>query len=254
MSLLWVFLWVVIEHWVVLVTGGIVTAGLTALQLWRGKPFSWRFQKWVIVMFIAIACFLAWRDEYERAQQLLVAKADLEGRLQEREHRIDELRSYRGSEEDRRAIERLHVTNAQIEAELHSSQQALSALQDSLKSRRLSADERRRLIDVLSLHDGKTFSEIRVAAFPSCHECMTYAFDIAHAINSVQNWTARAHANFLISVDFSGIGIGMQDPGSPPAVIHVLADALKAAGLPYTIETLDFLSPDMCMVVVGNKP
>jgi hypothetical protein len=99
MSKLWLFFWAVADHWVVLVTGGVVTACLTVLQSWRGKPFSWRFTKWVLFAFIALACFLAWRDEYDRAQNLSEVKAELEGRLREREHRIEDLRSGKGSEE-----------------------------------------------------------------------------------------------------------------------------------------------------------
>jgi hypothetical protein len=209
MSELWLFLCAVASHWVVLMTGGVITAALTAFQYWREKPFSWRFHKWVIGMFMAVACFLAWRDEYERAQQLLGAKADLEGRLQEREHRIEELRSHKGSEEHIRAIE----------AQLRSSQDALVAFQHSLQARRLSSEERNKFTDVLAAHDGQQFGIISVAAFPSCHECMTYVHDIAHAINSVPSWTARTSGNYLINVGFTGIGTATVNRGHAATAI-----------------------------------
>ena len=83
---------------------------------------------------------------------------------------------------------------------------------------------------------------------------MTYVYDFVSAINSIPGWTADGYSNVLINVDFSGIGIGIKDPRSPPAVVHILADALTVAALPFTIETLDFLSPNKLMLVVGNKP
>jgi hypothetical protein len=59
MSKLWLFFWAVASHWVVLMTGGVVTACLMAIQYWLEKPLSWRIYRWVIVGFIATACFLA---------------------------------------------------------------------------------------------------------------------------------------------------------------------------------------------------
>jgi hypothetical protein len=83
---------------------------------------------------------------------------------------------------------------------------------------------------------------------------MTYVHDLAAAIQSVPGWAADGHSNVLLSVDFSGIGLGMNDPQLPPPVVHILADALKAAEIPFTIETLAFLAPGECLLVVGNKP
>jgi hypothetical protein len=188
MSKLWMSLWAVTDHWVVLVTGGGVTACLVVLQYWLQKTISWRIYKWVIVLFMAYACFLAWRDEYDRAQSLLATKADLEGQLRE-------LRSHRGSEEQIRALE----------AELRLSQQALSALQHSLKPRRLAPEERAKFTTALAAYDGRPFGVIEVRTSLGCHECMMYRDDFVRAMNSVAGWTAQSAVDTAIRAGCHGV-------------------------------------------------
>lgn len=59
-----------LDKWQVLVTGGIITAALVGIQYWRGKNFSWRFYKWVLLLFVGVALFLAWRDQYHQVVTL----------------------------------------------------------------------------------------------------------------------------------------------------------------------------------------
>jgi len=254
MSKLWLFLSAVLDHWAVLMTGGLVTACLAVLQYWWQKTFSWRFHKWVIVVFLAYACFLAWREEYDRAQTFLEAKADLEGRLLERERRIEDLRSGKASEEQREAIKRLETANAQLESELRSSQQTLSALQASLKPRRLTEKERDKFTAALAAHDGRQFGAIEVTTSLGCQECMIYRDEIVKAINSVAGWNARSVVEMAIRADVTGLVIGVKDSNTFPPGAHVIAEALKAAELPFIISTIHFLSPDHFIFIVGNKP
>jgi hypothetical protein len=81
MSKFWIFICAVLDRWAVLVTGGMVTAVLAVLQAWLQKPISWRFYRWVFMVFVAAACFLAWREEYDRAQRLVEEKAVLQRQL-----------------------------------------------------------------------------------------------------------------------------------------------------------------------------
>jgi hypothetical protein len=192
---------------------------------------------------IVFASFLAFKDVYLELQTVRQALTDAQQTL-----------TARGLEELVKEIRRVQTTNVQLETELRAAQHELLVLQDSLKARRLSPEERKKFTDVLASYNGQQFGIIDVRAFPSCHECMIYVYDIASAINSIPSWTARAGGNYHIKVDFSGIGIGINNPTSLPPIAHVLTDALKAARLPFTIESLDFLRSDDCMLVVGNKP
>jgi hypothetical protein len=169
---------------------------------------------------IVLASFLAFKDVYIELQTVQHTLAETQKML-----------AAKGPEEKTRAIARLEATNVQLQNELRSTQNALSAVQDSLKARRLNPEERRKFIDILAAHQGRQSGDLYVAAFPSCHECMTYVHDLANAINSVPGWTTEGMQNYLIKVDFSGIGISMRDPKFPPPVVPILADALKAAGI-----------------------
>jgi hypothetical protein len=247
MSKLWMFLWAVLDQWAVLMTGGMVTALLTAVQYWREKPFSWRFQKWVIVIFIAVACFLAWREEYDRAQRLVEEKADLQGQLRE-------LRSNKGFEEHLRTIQRLETANAQTEAQLRASQEALSALELSLKPRQLSPEEREKFIAALAAHDGRQFGVIEVTTTLGCHECMMYRDELVRTMNSVAGWQAHSVVEMVIRADVTGIIIGIKDSNSPPTGVDVLREVLKAAELPFTVGTAPYLPPNKFILIIGNKP
>jgi hypothetical protein len=73
------WLWAVMNHWEVFVTGGIITAILEAWN--RLGPAQYEFpRKWYVVLvllYIFFAAFLAWRDEYVRAQHVSDQVAEL---------------------------------------------------------------------------------------------------------------------------------------------------------------------------------
>jgi hypothetical protein len=192
---------------------------------------------------IVVASFLAFNDVYLELQTTQRQLAETQEKL-----------VAKGPEEQVKAIVRLQADNRQLETDLHSTQQTLSALQQSLQARRLSQEERQKLTSVLAAHEGQQSGDLYIAAFPSCHECMTYVYELATAINSVPSWTAQPMVNILLKVDFSGIGVGVRDSQSPPSTATILVEALKAAGISYTIESLSIIGPDACMLVVGNKP
>jgi hypothetical protein len=130
------------------------------------------------------------------------------------------------------------------------------------KPRHLSPEERAKLTAVFASYDGRQFGAIEVRTFPGCHECLVYVNDLVNAINSIPGWSAEGGANYHVKVDFSGIGIGVKDSKLLPRVAQITADALKAAELQFTIETLDAvftletlesISPDTFMLVIGSK-
>jgi hypothetical protein len=110
------------------------------------------------------------------------------------------------------AIESLQTAKAELETKLRTTEQTLSALQHSLRPRRLSADERQKFTDVLVGHDGQQFGTIDVVTGIACQECMIYQDEITSAINSVPRWTARGVFEIRIRADLTGLIIGVQDP------------------------------------------
>jgi len=58
------------HHWETLVTGGVVTALLTALQYKKQKSIPWTLARRVFAVFLFVAFFLAWRAQYESVQTL----------------------------------------------------------------------------------------------------------------------------------------------------------------------------------------
>jgi len=59
--------WSVACHWQTLVTGGIITAILTAIQYKKQRSIPWTAARRIMAAFLFVAFFLAWRDQYERA-------------------------------------------------------------------------------------------------------------------------------------------------------------------------------------------
>jgi hypothetical protein len=87
---------------------------------------------------ILVASFFAFNDVYLELQTT-------QRHLTETQEKL----VAKGPEEQTKAITRLQAENVHLEAALRSTQQTLSALQDSLKARRLSQDERMKLTDVM---------------------------------------------------------------------------------------------------------
>jgi hypothetical protein len=79
------FIFAVIGYWQAYVTGGILTALITIYERKREKPLSWRSYRWVVVGFVVVAVFLAWRDQLKIAETLAGENNQLIGRIQELE-------------------------------------------------------------------------------------------------------------------------------------------------------------------------
>lgn len=64
------WLWAVLNQWQVLVTGGMITAMFAVVQAYREKSFSWSVNKRILLGFLVLALFLAWREQRRRADHL----------------------------------------------------------------------------------------------------------------------------------------------------------------------------------------
>jgi hypothetical protein len=59
------FIAALFNHWGALMTGGIIIAGIGLVEHWRGSPLPWVLSKWLAIIFVLIAAFLAWNDEHK---------------------------------------------------------------------------------------------------------------------------------------------------------------------------------------------
>jgi|ERR1044072_4892442 hypothetical protein len=59
------FLGGVLNHWVELMSGGIITVMVALIERHKTKNISWRWYIRLIVLFVFTACFLAWRDGHK---------------------------------------------------------------------------------------------------------------------------------------------------------------------------------------------
>lgn len=72
------FVLAVLGHWQAYVTGGVLTAGITVIERWRGKPFSWRVFAIFLTIFLLVAFFLTWHDEHSALGIAVAARDALE--------------------------------------------------------------------------------------------------------------------------------------------------------------------------------
>jgi hypothetical protein len=253
MGIFFIFLWHLWSHyWWFLTSGPLVIEPMLEYlfpryEAWVNQFISRRKRRQIayglsIFGFVA-ASFFAFSDIYLK----------LEAKEKELAQAYRML-NIRGREQPSRVIEKLETANTQLEAELRSTRDQLSTLQEAVTPRRLAPEARDKLTAVLASYDGRQFGVIDVRAFPSCNECMLYMNDIVSAINSLPEWTAKGGPNSLLRPDFVGLGIGIKDPQSLAPAVHILGEALRAAELQFSIETLDFVSPDSFMLIIGNKP
>jgi len=63
---LWAFLREVGKHWVTLMSGGFITVALGLLERLSGKAVPLWVYGCVLVFFVFLACYLAWRDERQK--------------------------------------------------------------------------------------------------------------------------------------------------------------------------------------------
>ena len=70
MSDLLMFLRAVLGHWVALMSGGIITVTLAVWERYKGYDVPGKLYAAIILFFVFLAGFLAWRDQYKRGEKL----------------------------------------------------------------------------------------------------------------------------------------------------------------------------------------
>lgn len=61
---IWKFIWAVLNNWAGYFTGGIFIAIVTVWFAWRQKTMERKFLKYLLICFLVMAVFKAWKDEY----------------------------------------------------------------------------------------------------------------------------------------------------------------------------------------------
>ncbi len=64
------FLGAILDQWVVLMSGGIVTVGIGVWERWQKKTIHWRLYLWVMVLFLFFACYRAWLAEHKKVPMM----------------------------------------------------------------------------------------------------------------------------------------------------------------------------------------
>ena len=84
MSEFWEFIKAVFSHWQAYVTGGGITAILQVWERLTGKSLSKRtYAILVMVGFLLVAFFLAWRDQHQALQSIMKEKSEISRQLSE---------------------------------------------------------------------------------------------------------------------------------------------------------------------------
>jgi len=66
----WAFLWAVKDHWIALMSGGVITVLLGVFERLSGKGVPLWVYIGILIFFAFLACYLAWRDERKKAARL----------------------------------------------------------------------------------------------------------------------------------------------------------------------------------------
>jgi len=62
------FIWAVFHHWTTLMSGGIITVALGIFERFSGKNVPLWVYGMILIFFVFLACYLAWRDERRQSQ------------------------------------------------------------------------------------------------------------------------------------------------------------------------------------------
>jgi hypothetical protein len=92
----------VFKEYVLLLTGGLITAIVAVFEHYRGSGVSWPWYSAILLLFVVIACYKVWLRDQGRI-------GDLEGDLKIQEMRIQELRSELAVRKERTANLTIHV-------------------------------------------------------------------------------------------------------------------------------------------------
>jgi hypothetical protein len=66
---LFVFLLALFDHWIAIVSGGVLSVVVIFVEKKFHRTISWKHVAWVMVTAFVVSCFLTWRDEYTTAER-----------------------------------------------------------------------------------------------------------------------------------------------------------------------------------------
>ena len=112
----------------------------------------------------------------------------------------------------------------------------LTALRIRLTPRRLTSAQRQALSDRSRRPSGVPSRNLSVIVEESCGDCAAFAADISDALRAVDNWIVASHSvSRLSDRSRSGLAIRLVDPTRPSQEAVVIQEALRSAGLAFSV-------------------
>ena len=109
-----------------------------------------------------------------------------------------------------------------------------------LTPRRLTGAQREAISDRSRRPSGTPSRSIIITAQDSCSDCKAFASEIAEALRIADNWTVTSQLlTDLGGRPSSGLGIRVAEPTRPPPEAVVLQQALRSAGLAFSMLRAD---------------
>lgn len=141
------------------------------------------------------------------------------------ERRLSDYREHLGSatpDELRRRIQGLEAES--------------NALRLRLQPRQLTPSQKRAILDRSRLPAGMTARPITLFYAEACSDCTQFSRELADALSAEGNWlVALAPISEVPDSPRYGLGIRVANPLAPPSSAVVLGEALRSAGLSYTM-------------------
>ena len=111
-----------------------------------------------------------------------------------------------------------------------------NALRLRLQSRQLTPSQKRAILDRSRLAAGMTARPITLFYAEACSDCTRFGRELADALSAEGNWLiALAPISEIPDPPRYGLGIRVANPLAPPPDAVVLGEALRSAGLSYTM-------------------
>ena len=112
----------------------------------------------------------------------------------------------------------------------------VGALRLRLRPRQLTLSQKRAILDRSRLPAGVTTRPITLLYTENCSDCPQFARELADALGAERNWlVALQPVSEIPETSHYGLGIRVANPMAPPPDAIVLGEALRSAGLSYTI-------------------
>jgi hypothetical protein len=171
-----------------------------------------------------VACFLAFRDEYNATIQAQAQTATVLGERDEARRQL--AASSPGAQQS---------TIQKLQAELDLTKSRLAAVQDLYASRHLSQEQRNIIQEIAKSPDDEKYS-ISLFQPSDCRDCNEYSTEFIETLSApAGGWKIKNFATMHggLNPHFRGIAVLVKDPHNPSRAAVALANALNSASIKF---------------------